>query len=237
MQAGQKELRESIMCSKVRRIGAVAVSIIILIAAAAAVINIYMVWGTKGRILKEDQWADFKADGVVVLGCSVKQNGEPSKMLRDRMQTAVSFYKKASVPKMLVSGDNLSEDYDEVSVMKSLAVLGGIADNEVYMDHTGLNTYDTIVHSREFFGEGATIVIVTQSYHLYRALYLAEKLGLNAYGVSADVKFYIGQLQREIREILARVKDFWYGWTKPQLPEQEEGIITCKSKKFDVYYA
>ena len=79
-----------------------------------------------------------------------------------------SFYKEASAKKMLVSGDNLNEDYDEVSVMKKLAVSGGIEEDEVYMDHTGLNTYDTIVHSLEFFNKGSTIVIVTQSYHLYR---------------------------------------------------------------------
>ena len=78
-------------------------------------------------------------------------------MLNDRMQTAISFYKEASAKKMLVSGDNLNEDYDEVSVMKKLAVSGGIEADEVYMDHT-LNTYDTIVHSLEFFNKGSTIV-------------------------------------------------------------------------------
>ena len=149
-----------------------------------------------------------------------------------------SFYKEASAKKMLVSGDNLNEDYDEVSVMKKLAVSGGIEADEVYMDHTGLNTYDTIVHSLEFFNKGSTIVIVTQSYHLYRALYLAQRMGLNAYGVSADSDIvYRGQLYREFREMAARLKDFWYGITKPELPEWAKGIITCKSKKFDVYYA
>ena len=136
------------------------------------------------------------------------------------------------------AGDNLNEDYDEVSVMKKLAVSGGIEEDEVYMDHTGLNTYDTIVHSLEFFNKGSTIVIVTQSYHLYRALYLAQRMGLNAYGVSADSDIvYRGQLYREFREMAARLKDFWYGITKPELPELAKGIITCKSKKFDVYYA
>ena len=99
-------------------------------------------------------------------------------MLNDRMQTAISFYKEASAKKMLVSGDNLNEDYDEVSVMKKLAVSGGIEADEVYMDHTGLNTYDTIVHSLEFFNKGSTIVIVTQSYHLYRALIWRSVWGL-----------------------------------------------------------
>ena len=106
--------------------------------------------GQKGVFLKKDQWANFKADGVVVLGCAVRPNKEASPMLNDRMQTAISFYKEASAKKMLVSGDNLNEDYDEVSVMKKLAVSGGIEEDEVYMDHTGLNTYDTIVHSLEF---------------------------------------------------------------------------------------
>ena len=226
------------MRTKIRRLLCFFIGVILFVVSIVAAINVYMVWGTRGRILKKDQWANFHADGVVVLGCSVRRNNEPSPMLRDRMQTAASFYKEASVSKMLVSGDNLNEDYDEVSVMKSLAVADGIEADEVYMDHTGLNTYDTIVHSLEFFGEGATIVIVTQSYHLYRALYLAQQLGLDAYGVSADVDVaYNGQLYREVREILARIKDFWYGWTKPDLQDWAEGIITCKSKKIDVYYA
>ena len=96
---------------------------------------------------------------------------------------------------------------------KKLAVSGGIEADEVYMDHTGLNTYDTIVHSLEFFNKGSTIVIVTQSYHLYRALYLAQRMGLNAYGVSADSDIvYRGQLYREFREMAARLKDLlvWY---------------------------
>lgn len=225
------------MRTKIRRLLCVLVGIFIVSIAAVAAINVYMVWGTKGRILKKDQWANFKADGVVVLGCSVRPNGEASPMLKDRMQTAVSFYKEASVSKMLVSGDNQNEDYNEVSVMKALAVEDGVVADEVYMDHTGLNTYDTMVHSKEFFGKGATIVIVTQSYHLYRAIYLAQQLGLNAYGVSADVDgSYRGQMYREVREVAARLKDFWYGWTKPTLPESAKGIITCKSKKIDVYY-
>ena len=163
------------MRAKIRQLFCLIVIVIIVLAIGAAAINVYMVWGTKGRILKKDQWANFKADGVVVLGCAVRPNKEASPMLNDRMQTAISFYKEASAKKMLVSGDNLNEDYDEVSVMKKLAVSGGIEADEVYMDHTGLNTYDTIVHSLEFFNKGSTIVIVTQSYHLYRALYLAQR--------------------------------------------------------------
>ena len=212
------------MRAKIRQLFCLLAIIIITLAIGAAAINVYMVWGTKGRI--------------VVLGCAVRPNKEASPMLNDRMQTAISFYKEASVTKMLVSGDNLNEDYDEVSVMKKLAVSGGIEEDEVYMDHTGLNTYDTIVHSLEFFNKGSTIVIVTQSYHLYRAIYLAQRMGLNAYGVSADSDIvYRGQLYREFREMAARLKDFWYGITKPELPKRAKGIITCKSKKFDVYYA
>ena len=139
------------MRAKIRQLFCLIVIVIIALAIGAAAINVYMVWGTKGRILKKDQWANFKADGVVVLGCAVRPNKEASPMLNDRMQTAISFYKEASAKKMLVSGDNLNEDYDEVSVMKKLAVSGGIEADEVYMDHTGLNTYDTIVHSLEFF--------------------------------------------------------------------------------------
>ena len=151
------------MRAKIRQLFCLIVIVIIVLAIGAAAINVYMVWGTKGRILKKDQWANFKADGVVVLGCAVRPYKEASPMLNDRMQTAISFYKEASAKKMLVSGDNLNEDYDEVSVMKKLAVSGGIEADEVYMDHTGLNTYDTIVNSLEFYKEKELQTIIIRS--------------------------------------------------------------------------
>lgn len=199
---------------------------LVIIAAAVASVNGYMVWKTKGRILSQEEWKDFQADGIIVLGCSVKKNGEPSLMLEDRVRAAASFYQAAKVPVMLVSGDHLREEYDEVTVMKELAVSFGVPEDAVCMDHTGLNTYDSIVHTRTFFGEGARVVIVTQRYHLYRALYLAEQLGLDAWGVSADLRPYHLQFKREIREIMARVKDFFYGWFQPELSKEAQILTT-----------
>ena len=200
------------MRAKIRQLFCLIVIVIIALAIGAAAINVYMVWGTKGRILKKDQWANFKADGVVVLGCAVRPNKEASPMLNDRMQTAISFYKEASAKKMLVSGDNLNEDYDEVSVMKKLAVSGGIEADEVYMDHTGLNTYDTIVHSMELFilmrltrlpeslrMRRSPVMYLVRAFSRHSSRSLRERLRM--YRRRVDVNIRIRNLSRSTPEI------------------------------------
>ncbi|NLB32201.1 MAG: DUF218 domain-containing protein, partial [Tissierellia bacterium] len=86
-------------------------------------------------------------------------------------------------------------------------LMQGIASEDVFMDHAGISTYGSIYRAKEIF-QADNIIIVTQQYHLYRALYISESLGINAYGVSADPRIYVGQELRELREIMARVKDF-----------------------------
>jgi len=114
-----------------------------------------------------------------------------------------------------MSGDHGKEDYDEVNVMKNFAMQNGISSEDIFMDHAGFSTYESIYRAKEVF-DVKKIVIVTQEYHLYRALYIANKLGLEAYGVSSDQRKHTGAVYRELREVLARNKDFVKSIFKPK---------------------
>jgi len=157
----------------------------------------------------------LKADCILVLGAGIRDNGTPSHMLEDRLKTGIQLYEMGTAPKLLMSGDHGRIGYNEVGVMKSFAVQRGIPDSNVFMDHAGFSTYESLYRARDVF-MAKKIIIVTQEYHLYRALFIAESLGLEAYGVSADLRTYMGQPLREIREIAARLKDAVLCILKPE---------------------
>lgn len=167
------------------------------------------------KIVNETEAAKLDADCILVLGCGVREDGTPSLMLRDRLETGVALYEAGAAPKLLMSGDHGRKDYDEVNLMKDYAMEKGIPSEDIFMDHAGFSTYDSMVRARDIFC-AKTVVIVSQEYHLYRALYLAEKLGLEAYGVPALDVNYRGQAYREFREMLARSKDFCTAVIQPQ---------------------
>ena len=150
-----------------------------------------------------------KADCILVLGCGVRADGTPSKMLEDRLKTGIELYKKGVAPKIIMSGDHGKVTYDEVNLMKSYAMTNGVPSEDIFMDHAGFSTYESMYRARDIF-QVDSLVIVTQEYHLYRAIYNAKSLGLDACGVSADLRSYPGQTSRDIREVLARCKDFAY---------------------------
>lgn len=160
------------------------------------------------RILTSEDAAKVEdVDCILVLGCLVKQGGIPSDMLHDRLRRGVELYNMAAASKLLMSGDHGTDGYDEVDAMKQFAVDEGIPSSDVFMDHAGFSTYESVYRAKEVFG-AKKIIIVTQEYHLYRAIYIAEQLGLEAYGVSSDYRNYLNQSSRDLREVLARVKDF-----------------------------
>ena len=172
------------------------------------VINAYVNGVGKAQILTSDEAVTLSdVDCILVLGCKVREDGAPSDMLEDRLTRGIELYNLGAAPKLLMSGDHGSEDYDEVSTMKQFAIDAGIPSEDVFMDHAGFSTYESVYRAKEIF-EADKIIIVTQEYHLYRAIYIAEKLGLEAYGVASDYHTYLGQTTRECREILARCKDF-----------------------------
>ena len=203
------------MKGKAKRIFTVLILAAVLLASAVFVPNFIVVNKTKSNIIKFDETEKLTdTDCAVVLGAGVR-NGEPTPMLRDRLLTGIELYKSGAVKKLIMSGDHGSEDYDEVNIMKSFAVDNGVPDEDIFMDHAGFSTYETIYRAKEIF-EADNIIIVSQEYHLYRALYIAEKLGVKAVGVSADLRTYGGQLKRDLREILARDKDFFNCIIKPE---------------------
>ena len=162
----------------------------------------------KANILTPEEASALEdVDCIIVLGCQVKADGSLSKMLRDRLIRGVELYKAGAAPKLLMSGDHGRVDYDEVAAMKGYATDNGVPSEDVFMDHAGFSTYETVWRAKKIFGADK-VIIVTQEYHLYRALYIADKLGIEAYGVSADLNAYGGQYIRDFREMLARNKDF-----------------------------
>ena len=189
--------------------------ILLIIAAAVAVvgascvliINAHVKSNTAGRIVSADSGDVMGADAILVLGAGIKKDGSPSDMLADRIKVGVSLYEAGASDVLLMSGDGARKGYDETATMKRVAVEAGVPESNVVCDTLGLSTYESILRARDEYG-AKRIVIVTQEYHLYRALYIADRLGVNAVGVSADLRPYRGQTYRELREILARVKDF-----------------------------
>ena len=125
----------------------------------------------------------------------------------NRLNKAILLYQENTAPKIIMSGDHGRKNYDEVNIMKDFAINEGIPSSDIFMDHAGFSTYDSIYRAKNIF-DAHKIVIVTQEYHLYRALYIAKRLGVEAVGVATEKIKYPGDLKRNIREILARDKDF-----------------------------
>lgn len=168
--------------------------------------NAFVRASVSDRIVTSDTAAGIDADCILVLGAGVRDDNTPSDMLRDRLDTSLSLFEGGVSDRILMSGDHGRADYDEVNVMKSYAVDRGVPSDCVFMDHAGFSTYESLYRAKDVFC-AEKIIIVTQGYHLYRALYIAESLGLDAYGVAADRHTYAGQFYRDIREVAARVKD------------------------------
>ena len=179
-------------------------------------INGYVKSVAKERILTVEETATLEdVDCIIVLGCQVRDDGTLSHMLRDRLMRGLEVYHAGATPKLLMSGDHGRKEYDEVNAMKQYAIENGVPSEHVFMDHAGFSTYETVYRAKEIF-EADKVIIITQEYHLYRALYIADKLGLEAYGVSADLNKYVGQSMRDFREILARCKDWAMCIFKPE---------------------
>lgn len=204
-----------------KRVKVIRIVLIVLLIAAvclsAAVVSIneYVKHVGKSRLVTAEEASQLSdIDCILVLGCSVRNNTTPSHMLEDRLITGIELYQSGASKKMLMSGDHGREDYDEVSVMKQYAIDNSVPSEDIFMDHAGFSTYESIYRAKEIF-EADRIIIVTQEYHLYRALYIAREFGLEAWGVSADIRTYAGQYMRDIREVLARNKDFLTSILKP----------------------
>jgi SanA protein len=136
------------------------------------------------KIITVDETALLNSDCILILGAGVWSGGRPSYMLEDRLLQGIDLYENGASDRLLMSGDHSRKEYDEVNVMKQFAIDRGINSEHIFMDHAGFSTYESLYRARDVF-HADRIIIVTQKYHLYRALYIAEKLGLEAYGVAS----------------------------------------------------
>lgn len=191
------------------------VSVCILGLVSILIINVCVKSSVKDKIITADEAASLDADCILVLGAGVWGGERPSYMLEDRLLQGIELYENGATDRLLMSGDHGSKDYDEVNVMKQFAIDKGINSEHIFMDHAGFSTYESLYRARDIF-QADRVIIVTQKYHLYRALYIAENLGLEAYGVASDPRQYAGQEIRNLRETLARVKDFLTVIFKPE---------------------
>ncbi len=175
-------------------------------------INAYMISYVSDYILTTDELRNQNFDCIMVLGAGL-WDGEPSPMLQERLDFGLVAYETGCSEKLLMSGDHGREEYDEVNKMKDVAIEKGVPADDIFMDHAGFSTYESMYRARDVF-QVEKMVIVTQEYHLYRAVYNARKLGIDAYGFAADRLDY--PIYNDIRESLARVKDFFYCIMQPE---------------------
>ena len=210
----------------------VGIIIIIIIVLIILLINFYVKNSTKNQIIEKDDYSTLKnIDCIIILGAGIWVD-KPRPMLEDRLKEGILLYNNEVSDKIIMSGDHGREEYDEVNTMKKYAIENGIPSENIFMDHAGFSSYESIYRAKEIFN-AKKVVIVTQKYHLYRALYIANQLGLEAYGVGADPRQYVGAIYREAREILARNKDFIKCIFKPEptylgdtIPVSGNGDIT-----------
>ncbi|MCI8415821.1 MAG: DUF218 domain-containing protein [Ruminiclostridium sp.] len=178
-------------------------------------LSAYVVSSTRARVLEAEAPPPEDLDCILVLGCGVRPDGSPSHMLEDRMKRAIQLYQAGWSDVLLLSGDNRKEDYNEVGVMKAYAMARGVPEEAIVLDHAGLCTYDSLYRARAIFG-AERVVVITQAFHISRALYIGRSLGVEAWGVTADLRPYQHELFNRCREILARDKDALWCLVKPE---------------------
>lgn len=203
----------------------VCAALAVLAAVVLLVPNIIMITSTDKYIVNREE-ADGLPDGfdcILVLGAGVYSDGTPTPMLNDRLVVACEAYELGLSNRIIMSGDHMSDDYNEPGAMKRFAIAQGVNSDDIFLDHAGLSTYDSVYRAINVFG-AKKILIVTQEYHLHRAIYLAQSLGAEAYGVSANLRGYKKQPLYSAREWAARVKDMGFSILKPDISSADEKI-------------
>ena len=196
------------MLKVVGRLLAAVLAIAFAVVLVFAGTNAAAILTTQDDIVDQQAAASFDADAIVVLGASVRPDGTPSGILQDRLDDGIALYFAGAAPKIIMSGDNGTESYNECWAMKQYAISQGVPSEDVFCDHAGFSTYETMYRARHVFGADR-VVIATQTYHLYRAVYDAQGVGMEAIGVPSDYGEYVNQSWYDFREIFARTKDFF----------------------------
>jgi vancomycin permeability regulator SanA len=195
-----------------RKTGPTVLGILLAVVLAAVAVvgltNLVVMKSGGSRIVSTSEAATHGAQCILVLGAAVHPNGTPSGILQDRLDVAISLYKAGAAPKIIMSGDHGTIEYNEVLAMKNYAIAQGVPREDIFCDHAGFSTYESMYRAQRIFGV-ERMVVVTQTYHLYRALYAANGLGIDAVGVASDLSTYRAQRHFDTREIPARTKDFF----------------------------
>ena len=224
-----------------------ALAVLIIVAACLVILgcSAFVTRSTEGEIVgalnshddiftSEEVEAFRKIDPecILVLGASVLPDGSPSDMLRDRLDVGIALYRAGAAPKLLLSGDNGQEEYNEVEAMLEYTLAAGVPEEDIFLDHAGFSTYESVYRAKAIFQVDSALV-VTQRYHLYRSLYGCRAMGIEALGAGADQQTYVGRELREFREVLARDKDIVKWMIKPdptflgdQIPIIGDGTVT-----------
>jgi len=156
---------------------------------------------------------------AIVFGAGLQRDGSPSPVLRDRVEAAVQLYQAGKVEKILMSGDNRFIDYNEPGAMRAFALGLGVPEEDIVLDFAGRRTYDTCYRAKYIFQVNEAI-LVTQSYHLPRALFICDGVGIEAVGVSADLRTYMNSslVSWNLRELPASLIAVWEVWVTHPLP-------------------
>ncbi len=187
-------------------------SIILVFILVIVAINLYTVLLSSPYIYTMDEIEKIDNHTVTMaLGAKVYSNGNLSYVLRDRVDYAIELYKSGKAKKIIFSGDHGTKEYDEVNAMFEYAQSKGIDKADIFLDHAGFSTYDSMYRAKEVF-LCEDIIIITQSFHIYRSVYIARRIGLNAIGIKSNQhNYYLStDIKNNMRECLARVKDFIY---------------------------
>src|SRR3989338_10561780 len=176
--------------------------LIVSVVTVALVLVINIGIHIKGQEICE---SDAHAQAALVFGALVYSNSDMSGIFQDRVDTAISLYREGKVEKILVSGDHGRKGYDEVNTAKNYLLEQNIPAEDIFLDHAGFDTYDSLYRARDVF-EAQSLVLVTQKFHLPRALYIAHALGIPSCGIAADLHYYSGETKRTLREVVANVK-------------------------------
>lgn len=211
---------------------------VLVVAGATAIwgIDIYVESTGKQMLVTKDTAPE--SDAIIVLGAYVQPDGQVSEMLRDRLEMGYALYAAGKAPKIIVSGDHGTQEYDEVNAMRAYLQEKGVPREDIFMDHAGFDTYDSLCRAKDVF-LAQKVIVVSQEYHVLRALYIAKNIGLDASGVGADTYVYYGMPYYRMREYPARVKAFLQAQVfRPEpkflgdpIPVWGDGIVTGDGKE------
>lgn len=198
-----RKLKEKITC---KRILTLIFKMGVLVLFFVFGLNYYIYSSTKSSIYSDTNKVS-KSYTALVLGAKVYRNGNLSVILQDRVNTALDLYQSKKITRFLLSGDHGKSNYDEVNLMKDYLIKKGVPKQDIFLDHAGFDTYDSVYRAKHIFNV-TEIVIVTQHFHVKRAVYIAKSLGLKVQGFTADKHQYGIAKKMVLRESLANVKAF-----------------------------